>query len=395
MTALPPLFSVRDVEKTYTVGSVRGAGLLAPRTPRRLKALDGVRLDIHEGDAVALVGESGSGKSTLVRLMLGLEPASDGRLLYRNTDIAAFTTQDRRDFSREVAFIYQDARGSMNPRLRVRAIVAEPLLLHGLCTPVDAPLHVARVLAQVGLSPDLADRYPNELSGGQVRRVAVARALAAQPRVLVADESVAGLDVSVQAQLLNLLRGLCRDLGLTLVFITHDLGVASYLCRRIAVMYLGRIVEEGATADILHRPMHPYTRGLMRAFPAFGRPLAAALKGEIPSPIDLPPGCRFAGRCPRAQDACRATDPPLRPHADLEGGAGRRVACLFPGCRFAGRCPRAQDACRATDPPLRPHADLEGGAGRRVACLFPGDADGLAADDALPSLPAPLATTSP
>lgn len=322
MTAL---FSVLDVEKHYRVGSERGGGWLGPRRPRLLKALDGVRLTIAQGDSIALVGESGSGKSTLVRLMLGLEPASDGKLLYRNADVAQFDAVVRKTFSREVAFIYQDARGSMNPRLRVRAIVAEPLRLHGLCAESELDGRVQDLLSQVGLAAELADRYPSELSGGQVRRVAVARALAAEPETLIADESVAGLDVSLQAQLLNLLRGLCRDRGLTLIFITHDLGVASYLCERIAVMYLGRIVEEGRTTDILQRPMHPYTQGLMRAFPSFGRPLSASLKGEIPSPIDLPVGCRFATRCPQAAAACRTADPVLRAH-----GETRRVACLFP-----------------------------------------------------------------
>lgn len=324
------LFSVLDVEKRYQVGTRARQGWLGARTPRMLKALDGVRLEVQEGESIALVGESGSGKSTLVRLMLGLEPASDGRLLYRQADIARFDSAARKRFSREVAFIYQDARGSMNPRLRVHDIVAEPLLLHGLSTHTTVDAGVQQLLAQVGLSTELASRYPNELSGGQVRRVAVARALASEPKVIVADESVAGLDVSVQAQLLNLLRGLCRDMGLTLIFITHDLGVASYLCQRIAVMYLGRVVEEGRTADILQRPMHPYTRGLMRAFPSFGRPLSASLKGEIPSPIDLPAGCRFMSRCPQAQAACAATDPVLTLRGDGETGARRRVACLFP-----------------------------------------------------------------
>lgn len=319
------LFNLLDVEKSYVVGSRSARRWLAAPEPRRLKALDGVRLDIAESDSIALVGESGSGKSTLARLMLGLEAASDGRLLYRQTDLQAMGREDRRRFAREVAFIYQDARGSMNPRMRVGRILAEPLLLHGICSPDQVDDQVGKLLERVGLSAQLADRYPNELSGGQVRRVAVARALAAEPRIIVADESVAGLDVSVQAQLLNLLRGLCREMGLTLIFITHDLGVASYLCDRIAVMYLGRIVEEGRTVDILADPGHPYTRGLMQAFPSFGRPLNASLKGEIPSPIDLPKGCRFASRCPEVQPRCRELDPVLTAQ-----GQGRHVACWFP-----------------------------------------------------------------
>jgi len=319
------LYQLNDVEKSYTVGTRPGKGFFSGRTPLLLKALDGIRLDVEDGDSLAIVGESGSGKSTLVRLMLGLEAPSDGRLFYQRQELASMSAADRQLFTREVAFIYQDARGSMNPRLRVRDVLAEPMLLHKLCSEAQVDGKVAELLDRVGLAPEMADRYPAELSGGQVRRVAVARALAVQPRVIFADESVAGLDVSVQAQLLNLLRDLCRDMGLTLVFITHDLGVASYLCTRIAVMYLGRVVEEGPSAEILAHPHHPYTRSLLRAFPSFDRPLTASLAGEIPSPINLPAGCRFASRCPDARDACRVTDPTL-----VQVTARSSVACLFP-----------------------------------------------------------------
>jgi oligopeptide/dipeptide ABC transporter ATP-binding protein len=224
-----------------------------------------------------------------------------------------------------VAFIYQNARGSMNPRMRIEDILAEPIRLHRLCAESAIAEHVAALLDRVGLPAGLLQRFPSELSGGQIRRVAIARALAAEPQVIMADESVAGLDVSVQAQVLNLLRDLCRESGITLVFITHDLGVASYLCEKIAVLYLGRIVEQGPTDAILNTPRHPYTRALLQAFPRFDVPLKASLSGEIPSPVDLPKGCRFAGRCPQAQAACRETDPAL---TALE--AGRQVACLFP-----------------------------------------------------------------
>ena len=319
------LFNVLDVEKSYVVGSTPSKRWLVAPEPKRLKALDGVRLEVEEGDAIALVGESGSGKSTLVRLMLGLEGATDGRILYRQTDLQTMDRQARKQLAREVAFIYQDARGSMNPRMRIGQILAEPMLLHALCSAAEAGEQVARLLERVGLPAQFADRYPSELSGGQVRRVAVARALAAQPRVIIADESVAGLDVSVQAQLLNLLRSLCREMGLTLIFVTHDLGVASYLCERVAVMYLGRIIESGPTATILSDPIHPYTRALMRAFPSFGRPLNASLTGEIPSPINLPAGCRFASRCPEVRARCHEADPTLAVQAP-----DRRAACWFP-----------------------------------------------------------------
>lgn len=316
-----PVFSLLDVERTY---ALRGRGWLN-RTPRRLKALDGVRLELQRGDTLALVGESGSGKSTLIRLMLGLEPASDGRVLYRQRDLAQLDADEKKRFAREVAFIYQNARGSMNPRLRIEDILAEPIRLHRLCVESAIAERVAALLDRVGLPAGLLQRFPSELSGGQIRRVAIARALAAEPQVIMADESVAGLDVSVQAQVLNLLRDLYRESGITLVFITHDLGVASYLCEKIAVLYLGRIVEQGPTDAILNTPRHPYTRALLQAFPRFDMPLKASLSGEIPSPVDLPNGCRFAGRCPQAQAACRETDPAL---TALE--AGRQVACLFP-----------------------------------------------------------------
>jgi oligopeptide/dipeptide ABC transporter ATP-binding protein len=316
-----PIFSLLDVERSY---ELRRPGWLN-RAPRQLKALDGVRLDLQRGDTLALVGESGSGKSTLIRLMLGLEPASDGRVLYGQRDLAQLDAEEKKRFAREVAFIYQNARGSMNPRMRIEDILAEPIRLHHLCEESAIAERVVALLDRVGLPAGLLQRFPSELSGGQIRRVAIARALAAEPQVIMADESVAGLDVSVQAQVLNLLRDLCRESGITLVFITHDLGVASYLCEKIAVLYLGRIVEQGPTDAILNTPRHPYTRALLQAFPRFDMPLKASLSGEIPSPVDLPKGCRFAGRCPQVQVVCRETDPAL---TALE--VGRQVACLFP-----------------------------------------------------------------
>jgi oligopeptide/dipeptide ABC transporter ATP-binding protein len=311
------LFRLLDVEKTYTLRS-RG-------TPVQLKALDGIRLELQAGVSLALVGESGSGKSTLVRLMLGLEAPSDGKVFYGQTDMTRMDARMRASFCRRVAFIYQDARGSLDPRMRVEDLLAEPIRLHALRPRREIPARVEELLDRVGLPQRLQHSYPGELSGGQVRRVAVARALASEPQVIFADESVAGLDVSVQAQLLNLLRSLCSEMGLTLVFVTHDLGVASFLCDTIAVMYLGRIVEHGSTWAILEDPKHPYTLGLLRSFPRFGQPLAAPLAGEIPSPVDLPPGCRFASRCPRVQPLCHTSDPAL-----TERAPGRHVACHFP-----------------------------------------------------------------
>lgn len=310
-----PLFSLLDIEKSFPIDQGR----------RRLRALDGIRLTVRAGESLALVGESGSGKSTLVRVMLGLETPSNGRILYGAHELAVFDIDQRRRFAREVAYIYQDARGSLNPRMSVADLLAEPVRLHGLRESAEIPGRVDELLSMVGLPRDVRFKYPSELSGGQVRRVAVARALACEPKVIVADESVAGLDVSVQAQLLNLLRDLQRTQGLAMVFVTHDLGVAAYLCQRLAVMYLGRIVEKGPTREVLEQPLHPYTRGLMKAFPRFDAPLAVSLQGEIPSPANLPVGCRFRSRCEYAQADCAQIDPTQR-----QVGDSRYLACLHP-----------------------------------------------------------------
>ena len=323
MTMTAPLFRLLDVQKAYDVGSASGS--LFGRAARRLKALDGVRMSLKPGESLAIVGESGSGKTTLLRVLLGLTQPSDGRALFREKDIAGLDGEDRDRFCREVAMIYQDARGSLNPRMSALDLVAEPLDHHRLCSRGERRDRVAALLARVGLPAEMMPRYVNALSGGQLRRVAIARALASEPSVLVADEAVSGLDVSTQAQLLKLLRDLQREMGVSLLFITHDLGVAAYLCERIAVMYLGRIVESGLTRDVLKAPAHPYTRALLNASPRFFAPISDPLPGEVPSPIDLPPGCRFAGRCVCAQDDCHVQEPTLMP-----AGATREFACLHP-----------------------------------------------------------------
>ncbi|PZX14938.1 peptide/nickel transport system ATP-binding protein [Palleronia aestuarii] len=316
-----PVFELLDVEKVF---QVRPPGSIFSRRTVGLPALDGVRLKVRRGASVALVGESGSGKSTLLRVLLGLDEPTNGRALYNARPIGEMRRAGPA-FARDVAMVYQDARGSIDPRMNVGAAIAEPLRHFGIVPPGEIPGRIAELLDRVGLSPDTALRYVSGLSGGQVRRVAIARALASEPSVLVADEAVSGLDVSTQAQLLNLLRRLQREMGLTLLFITHDLGVASYLCEEIAIMYLGRIVETGPTDAVLAAPAHPYSAALRKAAPEFSAPITEPLPGEIPSPLNLPKGCRFAGRCPRAAADCRDVDPELRSH-----GAGRMVACLHP-----------------------------------------------------------------
>ena len=278
-----PVFELREVEKVYQVS--RPGGLLR-REKRALHALDGVRLTIRAGASVAIVGESGSGKSTLLRVLLGLTPPSQGQAFYKGRPVTEIRAEGT-GFAREVAMVYQDARGSLDPRMTVGALIAEALRHFGICSPAEEPARIAALLSRVGLPAEAAERYPAALSGGQVRRVAIARALASNPSVLVADEAVSGLDVSTQAQLLNLLRRLRAEMGLTLVFITHDLGVASYLCDEIAIMYLGRIVETGPTNAVLTDPAHPYARALRRAAPEFFAPISDPLPGEIPSPLDL------------------------------------------------------------------------------------------------------------
>ncbi|HEY0213959.1 MAG TPA: ABC transporter ATP-binding protein [Paenirhodobacter sp.] len=320
---IPPVFELREVEKVY---QIKRPGRLFSRHKVGLHALDGVRLTIQPGASVALVGESGSGKSTLLRVLLGLTPPTQGLAYYKGRPVIAARAEGI-DFARDVAMVYQDARGSLDPRMTVGAILAEALRHFRICTRDQEPARIADLLTRVGLPAEAAAGYPSALSGGQVRRVAIARALASNPTVLVADEAVSGLDVSTQAQLLNLLRKLRAEMGLTLVFITHDLGVASYLCDEIAIMYLGRIVETGPTNAVLTAPAHPYARALRRAAPEFFAPITDPLPGEIPSPLDLPKGCRFAGRCTLARDDCRATDPALM---RLPQAQGRAAACLHP-----------------------------------------------------------------
>ena len=316
-----PVFELLDVQKMY---QVRPPGRLLSRRTRDLRALDGIRLAVRRGASIALVGESGSGKSTLLRVLLGLEEPTDGRALYRTRPIAE-ARRAGTAFARDVAMVYQDARASIDPRMTIGAAIAEPLRHFAIVPEAEVAGRTADLLARVGLPPDTARRYVAGLSGGQVRRVAIARALASEPSVLVADEAVSGLDVTTQAQLLTLLAQLRREMGLTLLFITHDLGVASYLCDEIAIMYLGRIVETGPTDAVLAAPAHPYSAALRRAAPEFFAPISDPLPGEIPSPLDLPPGCRFAGRCPRVQADCRQVDPQLAPIA-----GDRKVACLHP-----------------------------------------------------------------
>jgi peptide/nickel transport system ATP-binding protein len=308
------LLEARDLRRQFTRGGLLG------RT--HLRAVDGVDLEVHEGEVLALVGESGCGKTTLGRLLLGLDQPDTGAV---KLDGQALSTLDRRTVRRRLQPVFQDPYASLDPRWTVSRTVREALDAQRVGGRGARRARVEGLLDAVGLEPRLAASLPHELSGGQRQRAAIAAAVAPQPDLIVADEPVSALDVLVQAQILNLIASLQREFGLTIVFITHNLSVVEHLADRVAVMYLGRIVELGATADVLRDPQHPYTRALIDSVPHTDparRPDLEPLRGEIPSPIDPPSGCRFHTRCPIAVDMCRSADPALRADA-----AGRVVAC--------------------------------------------------------------------
>jgi oligopeptide/dipeptide ABC transporter ATP-binding protein len=314
MTAL---LEVSDLRKHFPIA--RG---------RVVHAVDGVSLTVHEHEVVGLVGESGCGKSTLGRTIVGLHDKTSGEVRYRGERLPArYRAGDFRRWARKVQMIFQDPYSSLNPRMTLREIVAEGPMIHGMWRRDEAPARVGAWLARVGLSADHMSRYAHEFSGGQRQRIGVARALAVEPELVVCDEPISALDVSVQAQVVNLLGELKATMGLTLLFIAHDLSMVRYVSDRMAVMYLGRLVELGPANDVYFRPRHPYTQSLIAAKPEADpererrRPYAAP-PGEIPSPVNLGPGCRFAGRCPLAADVCLARDPDW-----LEVEPGRFVAC--------------------------------------------------------------------
>jgi oligopeptide/dipeptide ABC transporter ATP-binding protein len=312
------LLTTEGLTRDFAVG--RGLG-----GRRTLRAVDGVSLEVHEGEILGVVGESGSGKSTLGRLLLHLLEPTSGRIVFAGTDLSRLDRRGVHAFRRRAQPIYQDPYSSLDPRWRIARTIREPLDAFGIGTPAERDVRVADLLHAVGLSERHAAARPRELSGGQRQRAAIAAALAPRPDLIVADEPVSALDVLVQAQILNLIVALQQEFGLTIVFITHNLAVVEHLADRVAVMYLGRIVELGPTADVLAAPQHPYTRALIESVPhpdPASRLEPSPLRGEIPSPIDPPPGCRFHTRCPIAVDLCQSVDPELR-----SDGAGRVVAC--------------------------------------------------------------------
>jgi oligopeptide transport system ATP-binding protein len=312
----PPGSAILELEDVVRAFPVRDA---LGRARGAVRAVDGVSLAVEEGQVLAIVGESGCGKSTLGRLMLRLIEADGGAIRFMGEDLRALPPAALRRRRRDMQLIFQDPFASLDPRMTVEEAVAEPLRLHGVVPRAKERERVAELLARVGLRPEQARRWPHEFSGGQRQRIAIARALASSPRLIVGDEPVSALDVSVQAQVINLLQDLIREFGLTFVLISHDLGVVRHIADRVAVMYLGRIVEEGRTSDVFRAPRHPYTRALLAAVPGQGV-RAVPLEGDVPSPINPPSGCRFRTRCPYAEAICAEQLPPL------EGG-GHAAAC--------------------------------------------------------------------
>jgi oligopeptide/dipeptide ABC transporter ATP-binding protein len=292
-----------------------------------VRAVDDVSLEVERGETLALVGESGSGKSTLGRVLLNLISATSGEILYEGRNIGRLRAGELRGLRRELQIIFQDPFSSLNPRMSVEKIVGEPIWLHELVGKTERHERVASLLRTVGLRPEQARLYPHEFSGGQRQRIGIARALASSPKLLLADEPVSALDVSVQAQIINLLEDLKTRFGLTLVIVAHGLAVIRHMSDRVAVMYLGQIVELAPVASLFETPLHPYTQGLLASVPAptpAARRKTALIEGDIPSASNPPPGCRFHTRCAHARALCRETRPPLE-----TAGDGRTVACHF------------------------------------------------------------------
>ncbi|MBN9689799.1 MAG: ATP-binding cassette domain-containing protein [Verrucomicrobia bacterium] len=318
---MPPLLEVDRLQVHFPIHQTA-----LGRSPGSVKAVDGVTVHVNEGEAVGLVGESGCGKTTLGRAVLRLVEPTDGQIRFAGEDITRLPPRELRSRRRQFQMIFQDPFSSLNPRMTIGESIGEALDIHHLSSDRESRrVRIGKLLESVGLRAEYADRFPHEFSGGQRQRVGIARALAVEPRLIVCDEPVSALDVSVQAQVINLLQDLQQQRQLALLFISHDLAVVEHLCARIAVMYLGRIVELGPARDLCRRPRHPYTQALLSAVPVVdpdSKRSRIILGGDVPSPIHPPSGCPFHPRCPVAEARCRTEAPPLR---DLE--PGQQVAC--------------------------------------------------------------------
>jgi oligopeptide transport system ATP-binding protein len=321
------LLVVEDVKKYFPITR----GIIFQKEIASVKAVDGVSFSVREGETLGVVGESGCGKSTLARCVMRLLDPTAGAVKFRGTDITKLSRAEMRPFRRELMMIFQDPYASLNPRKRVGFIVAEALEVHGLGTPAEIKRRVQDLLEVVGLNPEHYNRFPHEFSGGQRQRIGVARALAVNPKLIVCDEPVSALDVSVQAQILNLLKDLQRDFGLTYIFIAHDLNVVRHISDRVMVMYLGKVVETAARSELYATPKHPYTGALLSAVPVPNPDIGRArqrivLEGDVPSPINPPTACRFHPRCPRfVEGHCDVEEPLLAPM-----GGTQSAACHYP-----------------------------------------------------------------
>jgi oligopeptide transport system ATP-binding protein len=329
------LLEVRDLRKHFPIRK----GFLKRETAR-VHAVDGVSLDVEPGETLGIVGESGCGKSTLGRTLVRLYEPTAGRVSYRGEDLLALRGERLRAMRRNLQMIFQDPFASLDPRMTVGQILCEPFKVHDACPPRERQERACALLERVGLKAAYMNRYPHEFSGGQRQRISIARAMALNPELVVADEPVSALDVSIQAQILNLLKDLQSEFRLTYLFISHDLAVVDHFCDRVAVMYLGRIIEVAPRDELFSNPRHPYTQALIEAIPRVGtgkKRMQAALRGEVPSPIAPPSGCHFHPRCPQRHEGCDRAYPPL-----VEIGPGHRVACqLYDAGADAGVAPAA------------------------------------------------------
>jgi oligopeptide/dipeptide ABC transporter ATP-binding protein len=321
-----PLLQVKDLVKHFPITR----GILFQHRVGAVQAVDGVNLEVRRGETLGIVGETGCGKSTTARLIMRLLDATSGQVIFDGQDITRVKGASLKAVRREMQMVFQDPYSSLNPRKTIGSIIAEPFAIHRMLKESGARRRAVQELMEtVGLNPEHYNRYPHEFSGGQRQRIGVARALALKPRVLIADEPVSALDVSIQAQVLNLLRDLQREFGLTLVFIAHDLSVVRHMCDRVAVMYLGKIVEIGPSDELYGFPRHPYTGALLAAVPVADPSLHGIerrlLTGDVPSPANPPSACRFHTRCPKAQPLCSTEEPLLE-----DKGSGTRVACHYP-----------------------------------------------------------------
>jgi len=305
---------VENLYKYFSASS--GIGSLLARKVRLIKAVDGISFDIKKGEILGIAGESGSGKTTVGEILVGLQDPTGGKILFEGTDVGQLRGKAMKKFRRKVQMIFQDPYATLNPRFTIGSTVAEPLIIHKIGSVATRDQQIIEALERAELRPgsDFIHRYPNELSGGQRQRVAIARAIVLEPRLLVTDEPVSMLDVSVRAEVLNLLKKLRANLGISILYISHDLSTIGYLCDRICIMYLGRVMELGPAKEIIHHAFHPYAQALMSAIPRadpFEKRDRIEVKGDLPDQIDLPSGCRFSPRCPMSEENCFKREPEL------------------------------------------------------------------------------------